>query len=64
MVKMFEMSDEDMSALGVKSREWTQKQFGFDQFVQRWDDLFTHIHEEKGSWDTRSGYTKYEVRTF
>lgn len=64
MVKMFEMSDEDRSALGVKSREWTQKQFGFDQFVQRWDDLFTQIHEEKGSWDTRSGYTKYEVRTF
>ena len=64
MVKMFEMSDEDMDALGVKSRKWTQEQFGFSRFIQRWDELFTNIYEEKGSWDTRSGYTKYEVRTF
>jgi len=64
LVKLYEMTPKERSALGAAGREWTQKQFNFDNFIQQWDDLFTKVHEEKGSWETRTGYQTYEMRTF
>lgn len=64
MVELYEMGDEGRSALGAAGREYTEKHFNFDDFIQRWDDLFTSLHEEKGSWDTRQGYKSYDVRTY
>ena len=64
LTKIYEMSVTDREALGQQAREWTQKEFSFDTFVQRWDDLFTHVVETQGSWETRKGYTPYKVRTF
>jgi glycosyltransferase involved in cell wall biosynthesis len=64
LVKLYEMTPEERDALGAAGREWTQKQFNFDNFIQQWDELFTKVHEEKGSWETRTGYQTYEVRTF
>jgi len=64
LVKLYEMTPKERSALGAAGREWTQKQFNFDNFIQQWDDLFTKVHEEKGSWETRTGYQAYEMRTF
>ena len=64
LVKLYEMTPKERNALGASGREWTQKQFNFDNFIQQWDDLFTKVHEEKGSWETRTGYQAYEMRTF
>jgi len=58
------MGDEKRTELGAKGRAWTQDRFNFDKYVQRWDELFTSIHEEKGSWEDREGYNAYEVRVF
>ena len=63
MVKMYEMSPEDRSALGAKGRSRAETEFSLETYVARWDELFTSIHETKGSWDTRTGYVPYEVRT-
>ncbi len=64
LVKLYEMSPEARREMGQKGREWTQKEFNFDDFIQRWDDLFMKIVDEHGSWDTRTGYSPYEVRVF
>ena len=64
LVKLYEMTPGEREALGAAGRRWTQKQFNFDNFIQQWDDLFTKVHEEKGSWETRTGYQAYEMRTF
>ena len=64
LVKLYEMEDEKRRDLGRLGREWTQKQFNFEDYTQKWDDLFIKIYEEKGSWETRSGYSSYEVRVF
>ena len=64
MVKLYEMGPEKRKELGAAGRKWTQDRFNFDTFVETWDNLFTGIYEEKGSWETRAGYTPYEVRTF
>ena len=64
MMKLYEMTNEERAALGAAGREWTQDRFNFDKFITTWDELFTQIVEEKGSWETRTGYTGYEVRTY
>jgi glycosyltransferase involved in cell wall biosynthesis len=64
MVELYEMGDDARAELGAAGREYTQKHFNFDDFIQRWDDLFTSLYEEKGSWDTRQGYKSYDVRTY
>ena len=64
LVKLYEMNPQERSRLGLRGRKWTQKEFNFEDFIQRWDDLFTEITEEHGSWASRTGYSSYSVRTF
>ena len=63
LTKMYEMGPEERAKLGTEGREHALKEFNFDDFVQRWDDLLTEVHETKGSWETRTGYESYEMRT-
>jgi len=62
LVELYEMGPEKRAALGAAGRDWSLKMFNFDDFIERWDTLFTKIYDEKGSWETRSGYNRYEVR--
>lgn len=64
MMEMYEMPKADREALGAQARVWTQDEFGFEKFIQRWDDLFSHMVETQGSWETRQGYAPYKIRTF
>ena len=64
LVKLYEMDPQDRNRMGLRGRKWTQKEFNFVDFIQRWDDLFTEITEEHGSWSDRTGYSAYSVRTF
>ena len=64
LVELYEMGPEGRTKLGVEGREWVKKQFNFETFTQRWDELFMRIHNEMGSWDDRTGYDAYEVREF
>ena len=64
MVHLYEMGSDERRKLGLAARKWTEKQFGFDNFVEQWDELFTKIYEEKGSWEDRKNYDSYEVKVF
>jgi len=64
LVELYEMGPEKRQKMGNLGRQFVQKKFNFEDFVARWDDLFTKIYEEKGSWETRAGYKRYSVRTY
>jgi glycosyltransferase involved in cell wall biosynthesis len=64
MIKLYNMSDDERTALGSAGREWTQDRFNFEKYITTWDELFTKIVEEKGSWSDRTGHISYEVRTY
>ena len=64
LTELYEMGREGRAQIGALGRAWAEDRFSFDKFVQTWDDLFTQIHDEKGSWETRQGYTPYEVKVF
>ena len=58
---MFLKSQEERDELGRLGREYALKQFNFETFMERWDELLTKVYEEKGSWETRTGYKSYGV---
>jgi len=62
LTKLYQMTPAERRAMGAQGREWTQKKFNFEDFMTAWDNLFTQIYENKGSWEDREGYTPYEVR--
>ena len=56
MLKMYNMSKEDREKLGKKCREHVLKNYNFKDYVSNWDEVFSMIHSEMGSWDTRKPY--------
>jgi len=64
LTKLYEMGPEERVKLGSSGREFVQKNFGFSNFIQKWDDLLTNIHETCGSHDDRRNYKSYDMRTF
>jgi len=64
LVKMYELGDEERKTLGLKDQAYVEKTFNFDKYAETWDDLIMRLHEEHGSWETRTGYQPYEVREF
>ena len=64
MVKMYELGDEGRRAWGLKGQAYVEKTYNFDKYAETWDDLIMRLHEEHGSWETRTGYQPYEVREF
>ena len=62
--KLYKMDPQERENLGKAGRAFVQDRFSFDKYIATWDDLFSRIYDEKGSWETREGYIPYEVRTF
>lgn len=59
--KMYNMPLEERQALGKKGREHVMKNYNFENFNEFWPSFLTEVHERFGSWDTRKGYTKWEI---
>jgi len=57
---MYEMSAAERSKLGLAGREFTLKNFNFQQFNQRWVDMMEEIHENYGSWNHPEGRKNYK----
>jgi len=61
MVELYNKSIEERAAIGAAARQYVLKQFNFDDFLKRWDNLLTEVYEKNGSWETRTGYKSYGV---
>ena len=64
LLKLYNMSPEERAKMGIAGRQWTQKQFNFNNYITQWDDLLTDLHDTAGSWDTREGYKPYDTRVY
>ena len=61
MLKMYNMTKEEREEMGRQGREHVLKNYGFDQYAERWSNLMLEAHEEFGSWATRKGYKSWEM---
>jgi len=64
LLKMYEMSPEDRAAMGQKGRENIIKNYNFEDTLQKWDRLLSKVYLERGSWESRKKYNKWEVISF
>ena len=64
LTALYEMGPEKRAELGAKGRAYTQSHFNFETFTKSWDELFTRLHEELGSWEDRKGYSAYTVKEY
>ena len=55
------MTKEQRSALGVKGREHVMKNYNYDNYVKKWDEVITNTYEKHGSWENRKNYNKWEL---
>ena len=62
LVKMYNMTKEDRAALGAKGRAHVQKNYNFEGYIEKWEEIFTTIHKEYGSWGERKKYKPWELR--
>ena len=60
--KIYNMSREERRELGKKGRQHVLKNYGFELYGERWDELFQRVKEEYGSWDTRKGYKTWHLK--
>ena len=60
LVKITEMSKEERQKLGAMGRQHLMKNYNLNNFAKQWDELFTRVYENCGSWDTRKNYKSWE----
>ncbi len=52
---------EQRKTIGQFGREHVINNFNFTDFIQRWDDIFTNIYTNKGSWPNKS-YNSWQLK--
>jgi len=62
MEKMYNLSEEERNDLGKKGRHHVTNNYNREEIMKKWDNLFTSIHKELGSWETRKNYKGWEFK--
>lgn len=63
LVKFYNTPKEERAEMGRKGREHILRNYNFDTFCKRWDEIMSYVHEKHGSWETRKSYKPWELRT-
>ena len=59
MLKIYNMSVEKREELGRLGREHVLKNYGFENYGKKWDEVMTYVHEKHGSWQNRKNYKSW-----
>ena len=63
LIMMYEYGPEKRAALGLAGREHLDKNYNFENFAKKWEEVMSGVHEKYGSWETRKHYKSWELRT-
>ena len=61
LLQMYEMSPESRAEMGRKGRENIIKNYNFEKTLEKWDQLFSKVYRDRGSWESRKKYKRWEV---
>jgi hypothetical protein len=62
LVKVYNMPQDERQMLGKKGRMHLEKNYNLGVLMDKWDQLFTSIHEKHGSWENRKNYTRWTLK--
>ena len=60
--KVYKMTPDQRSLLGMRGRKHVVENYNFENFKRKWIELIDSVVENHGSWDTRKGYTPWEIK--
>ena len=61
LLKLYNMTASERSALGAAGRAHLQKNYDMSTLMNKWDELFTKIYHERGSWENRKQYNRWSL---
>jgi glycosyltransferase involved in cell wall biosynthesis len=62
LLEMYNKSKKERRSLGLKGREHVLKNYNFENYCKNWNQLFTTLYEEEGSWCTRKPYQSWSLK--
>jgi glycosyltransferase involved in cell wall biosynthesis len=61
LLKMFNATQQERDALGSAGRQHLSKNYDMETLMKRWDEIFTKVHTENGSWENRKNYARWSL---
>ena len=61
LLKIYNSTKEEREELGRKGREHVMKNYNFENYIQKWDDIFMDVHKRCGSWENRKNYKSWTL---
>ena len=62
LLKIYNMSQEERTALGQAGRNHVMKNYNFEDFKKKWVDELISLHEKHGSWENRKSYKPWSIQ--
>jgi glycosyltransferase involved in cell wall biosynthesis len=62
LYNMWALPRSERKKIGQKGREHALKNYGFEDYQNKWVELMTKIYEEKGSWENRKQYQRWTLK--
>ena len=62
LIMVYTMGRENRKKLGLEGRQHVLKNYNFETFKKDWLEVFEHVIDKHGSWDTRKNYQTWELR--
>ena len=59
--KMYSMTRAERKAWGLQGRDHVAKNFNFQDYETKWVEIFEHVAEKYGSWETRKQYKTWTM---
>jgi len=59
--KIYNMTPQQREGMGKAGRAHIEKNYGFEDYGKRWDELLTKVHETHGSWENRKNYQAWRL---
>ena len=61
LLKMYELGKEKRGELGLAGRKHVMKNYNFEKFAKKWEEILTDTYEKYGSWDNKKNYSAWEM---
>ena len=62
LMKMYEFGPEKRAQMGKSGREHVLKNYSFENFANKWEEIIANVYEKCGSWDNRKNYKSWECK--
>mgnify|MGYP003114331429 CR=1 FL=1 len=60
--EMYNKTKKERKDLGRQGRKHVMKNYNFENYGKKWDEILSHVHEECGSWEERKNYNSWELK--